>query len=160
MNQFSSIPAARYQQAQRQRTSQRDILPRVVKGRNIGSLIFVSEGATGATSLDNGVEAFAIPTTIQNKQRDIISNTYLAMYANSITGANLIPSGSNIDESQWQFSYNSYNLFTWENTYSFAKYVDTGWMYIRNISAGTTTVYFQIRTKYFSPFEDLTAGTA
>ena len=90
--------------SQRQRASQRDILPSAIKPRILGDVAASTTATVAATAaLNNGDQAVITITITHNREFDILSaETYLSLYQGSVTSANQLPGGSSVDESQWQ----------------------------------------------------------
>lgn len=137
------------------RLKSRQLLPTAVKSRNLSDIIFRGAAGTGSTTLNNGEDIVFTSTLSQNDEYQIIALPYISLYVGSIASANLLPGGSGVDESQWQVIPTLYNWDSWDlNEYPLDKEYSS--IYVRNISAGTQTVYIAVRHKYISPRESAT----
>src|SRR3990167_7536951 len=109
---------------QRQRISQRDILPTAIKGRSLSGFIFVSDVGTASTAMGNGDPAYITFTLTQDKEFEIFGENYISTYVRNITTANLLPGGSGVDESQWQVIGPFSSDHAW-NADSFPRHIET-----------------------------------
>ena len=136
--------------SQRIRASQRDVLPGAIKERHLGQ-IFSITGTTSFTSiatLGNGGEVNINFTFTHTKELDLlIVEPYLSIYIGTITGANRLPDGSGVTESEWIFTAPTFNFDEWDGSRFKAVYS----VYIRNVSAGASQVVAaRVRTKFIS----------
>lgn len=132
--------------------TQRNIRPAAVKSRNLADFVFRSGEASASTTLGNNDQAVVTFTADQNDSYPILGFPYIAIYVGSVAAANQLPGGSNIDESQWQVIGPFKDFESWDNNlYILDK--EYAKLYIRNVSAGSSTVYVFARWKYLSPRE-------
>jgi hypothetical protein len=151
---FDTLPVQNKRRPEliRGRITTREALPRNVKARNLGDVIFASETAQAQTTLSNGEQAVFTVNISQNTSYPLQGNIYIALYVGSVASANLLPGGASIDESQWQIIVRN-SLEDWENadTVLDKEYAS---VYVRNISAGAAqVVILRTKWKYFSPRE-------
>ncbi len=135
------------------RANQRTIIPSGIKNRNLGNFAASTTLlATASTALNNGDQAVFTITTSHDFGFDLLAaEVYIAMYVGAVAGANELPGGSGIDESQWQVigPYHSYSAWDGEKDSSTTR------VYVRNISAGASqTVTLRTVTKYLSNNEN------
>ncbi len=135
------------------RSSQRDILPTSVQSRNLDNFIFSSSVVQASLTLGNGDDIKIGLSLTQTREYEVFARTYIALYIGSITVDNELPGGSSVTESQWQIIGPKPDYQAWaDNNYSVSKEYDH--IYIRNISAGSVTVYIVAKTRYISPREN------
>ena len=122
------------------RLKNKNLLPTIVKNRNLGNIVLLSSISIGTATLSNTDEVvFAVTTSAKNGQR-IFCVPDISVYVGTVTAANQLPGGSSITESDWQIVFMGNDLNT---TDSFNTKTD---VYIRNISAGASQVV-TIRTQ-------------
>ena len=144
------------------RISQRDLLPGAVKNRSLGNVIRLQETGTASVTLNNGEDAILDLLIINNLDANLIVEPEFSLYQTSVAAANLIPFGSAITASQFQI-IGPWN--EWTGVESFAVDADEpipsfavlSHLYIRNISAGASTVIIaEVRDRYITNMDRTT----
>ena len=134
------------------RIRQRDILPTAVKSRSLEGFVFGTEAASASTSLANGERAVLTSQITQERTYELLGIPYITAYVGSVADANLLPGGSAVDEANWIVIPPYFPYYRWEDV-AFARHIETAQMVVRNISAGSVTVIFNIKWRYLSPRE-------
>ena len=127
------------------RISQRDIFPVAVKKRSLGNIIKVSNNLEASTTISNGEDAIFTLIFINNLDADVIGEPEFSLWKTSVSSANLIPNGSGIDMSQFQIMgpWNEWTEVLLTGGLigiAVPKLAIISRLYIRNISAGASTV--------------------
>lgn len=111
---------------------------------------FVVDSQTSTATIagfDNG-EQIVNQVSIENVSgRNVIAIVERALYVGSVAGANLLPGGSSIDESQFQIIGGNFSLLKYSQE-EVGPYELANHQYIRNISAGTISLIIQVRVRY------------
>jgi|SRR3989344_886868 len=136
------------------RLSQRRVLPSGIKSRNVSTFIYGTEGVSAETTLGNSQQAFITFSITQNNEYEIKGDVYVALYVDSIDEDNLLPGGSNVDETDWKVVGPYFDYRAWENA-GFPVFEDYVSLYVLNISAGTKDVLIYYKWKYVSPREGI-----
>jgi len=143
------------------RISQRDILPTAAKSRSLGNIIKLQSTGSVSTTLSNGDEAILDILIINNKDANIIVEPEISLYQTSVATANLIPFGSSVTASEFQI-IGPWNEWTGVEKFSdiaadeaIPYYSTLTHIYIRNISAGASTVILaRVRDRYITNQDD------
>lgn len=148
------------------RISQRDILPAAAKSRSFGDIIRIQDTGSASITLNNGEDAILDLLIINNKNANIIVEPEFSLYQTSVSEANLIPFGSNVDPSDYQI------IGPWNEWTGVERFTDIAadeeipafatltHMYIRNISAGaSTTILAYVRDRYITNLDTTTQST-
>ena len=148
------------------RVSQRDILPSAAKSRSLGNIIKLQDTGSASVTLNNGDDTILDILIINNKDANIIVEPEISLYQTSVAEANLIPFGASVDASEFQI------IGPWNEWTGVEKFTDIGadeeipsfatltHMYIRNISAGASTVILaRVRDRYITNQDDTTQTT-
>ena len=136
------------------RTSQRDILPAGVKGLGIGEIILERDTNSASATIGNNVQVLLTHTVSQKNNAKMFAVPDISIYLGSVATNNQLPGGSSVDESQWQVIGPWNDWGTTDNQNSKTK------VYVRNISAGSTTVLFRIKSRFFTNRQDATSASA
>lgn len=142
MTQQETIQPQSFAQRDRfKRVSQRDILPQAVKTRSLGDVIRRTAQAQGSQELDNGEQVVFEVETVSKAGVRVLAIPDISVYVGSATSANQLPGGSSIDESDWQF------IGPWQDLAATDGNTVNTIVYVRNISAGTSTVILQVKSR-------------
>ena len=98
-------------------------------------------------SFGNGDQIVNQITATNTSGKNILPIYERVVYVGSRTAANILPGGSAIVESQWQV-IGDFNSHVKTNGESVALNEIANWRYIRNISAGTVTLYIDVYLRY------------
>jgi len=145
------------------RIKPRDILPSAVKNRGLGNVINLFDTQEATTTLNNGDDAVLSLTIVNQRDAAMIAEPEFSLWEGSISSANLLPGGSNIDESQWQIigPWNEWTegaVIGLSGAFDVAIPEDTvvSKIYIRNISAGASTdAIARVRVRYLTNADDV-----
>lgn len=143
---FPTIPRVDYVQRQMVRATQRDILPAVIKNRNLNQNMIVSNPQTSfaSSTFTSGQTLRLTSTSTQVKSQPMVMEKYWSAYIGSVTQANnifngtastagLLIRGPVFDENRWDGN----------------KYVSTSTLIIENVSYGSITILAFAREKIF-----------
>ncbi len=141
------------------RLSQRDLLPSSIKNRGLGDVVRVSENAEASSTISNGEDTVFTLVFINQMDADMIAEPEFSLWKTSVSAANLIPNGSGIDMSQFQIvgPWNEWTevlLTDGAIDVAVPKFAIVSRIYIRNISAGASTVIVaRARVRYITNFD-------
>ena len=145
------------------RIKQRDILPTAVKNRSLGNVIKLQSTGSASSTLNNGDSAILDILIINNRNANIIVEPEISLYQTSVAEANLIPFGASITASEFQI-IGPWNEWTGVEGFTdiaadeaIPSYATLTHIYIRNISAGASTVILaRVRDRYITNQDDTT----
>lgn len=123
------------------RVSQRDYLPFSVKTRSLGDVIRRTSQASSSASLDNSEQVVFEIETVSALGVRVLAIPDITIYAGTVVAANQLPGGTSIDESQWQV------IGPWHDLLATDGNASNVIVYVRNISAGTTTVSLFVKSR-------------
>ena len=101
------------------RLKNRDILPAAIGSRYLSNFIFGSAEAQASTATSNGTQSTLTLNLNQPDGYELLGIVYTAIYVGSVSDANQLPSGSNIDETQWTVIGPFYDFDNWEDDPNF-----------------------------------------
>ena len=123
------------------RVSQREILPQVVRTHSLGDVIRRTAQASASSSINDGEQVVFTIQTLSKAGVRLLTIPDISVYIGSAVGANQLPGGSSIDESQWQV------IGPWQDLAASDGFDVITRVYVRNISAGTSTVILQVKSR-------------
>lgn len=129
------------------RVGQRSIMPQSVSVRAFSDVIKLSLTASGSTTLGNGEQVLFTNSLTQEQDARLMSIVDMSLYVGSLATSNQLPGGSSIDESDWQV------IGPW---YDFASSDGRNikvLLYVRNISAGSSTLLLRTQHRYIVDVE-------
>lgn len=130
-----------------QRYGQRNIFPQSVSVRAFNDVIKLSETGSASTSLGNGDQVVITNTLSQKYGARLLSFVDISVYVDSVATTSQLPGGTSIDESNWQVIGPWYD---WAATDGQNVKI---LLYIRNISAGSVTLYIRTQHRYIVDIE-------
>jgi len=134
------ILSQRPQNAQSVRITQRGIFPTAIKTRNLGNIIIsrpsdlIGDATSYSFTFGNGDQAVITATLETENNTKLLAILDSSLYVGSVTDANQLPTGSAINETQYQIIGPWYDWGSTDNKNVKVK------LYVLNISAGTVTV--------------------
>jgi len=134
------ILVERPRNAQSARLSQRGILPTAIKTRNLGNIIIsrpsdlIGDATSYSFTFGNGDQAVITATLETENNTKLLAILDSSLYVTSVADSNQLPSGSGVDETQYQIIGPWYDWGSTDNKNVKVK------LYVLNISAGTVTV--------------------
>ena len=108
----------------------------------------LSESTVASGDFGNGDQVVQQVKISNSKGRTILAIIERAIYAGTDNDATyLLPGGTNIDESQFQVIGNNFSILDTSGNSSDSDEL-VNHLYIRNISAGATNLYIDVRVRY------------
>lgn len=130
----------------RQRISQRDIIPSGVRSRQLGGRIFRTSLSTSSVDVANGgrnINEVRIDSSDDKRFHAIVER---ATYVDSVSAANLLPGGSGIDDSDFEWYPNIARVKLGGSLNDGNEMVDQ--LTIVNNSGAQVTLYFYVQVRY------------
>lgn len=108
----------------------------------------LSESTVDSSDFGNGDQVVNQVKVTNNNNKNIIAIIERTIYAGTDGDATyILPGGSNIDESQFQIIGNNFSIIDTSGSTTGINEL-TNHVYIRNISAGATTLYIDVYVRY------------
>ena len=155
MNTFETIQPQNFSQRDRfKRIGQREMSPAGVKSLKLGEIILERDTESASATIGNNVQVLLTHTISQQNNAKIFAVPDISIYLGSVVAANQLPGGSGVDESLWQVIGPWNDWGSTDNRNSKTK------LYVRNISAGSTLVIFEVKARYITNYQDATSTSA
>lgn len=109
--------------------------------RRLDGITVTTGTASGSATLANGDQAVYTITTSSDSGAKVNVGADVSLYVGSVAAANQLPGGSGIDESQWQV------IGPWNDLQATDSINHKVKVYVRNISAGSSTVILNTKSR-------------
>ncbi len=132
------------------RVKSRQLLPSIIKTRNLGDIITTSpsdalgKADTFSFTFGNGDQAVLTFTLSTKDHTKLFAVPNFTLYQDSVASANALPGGSSIDETEYQFIGPWHDWASTDNKNVKVK------LFILNISAGTVTIHGRVLWRYIA----------
>ncbi len=130
----------------RRRISQRNILPTSVKGRQMGDFIYRTAISASSTTVANGARNINQVRISNIDGKRIMAIVERATYVDSVAATNLLPGGSGIDDSDFEWYPNVARVKLGGDLNDGNEMVDQ--LTIVNNSGGQVTLFFYVQVRY------------
>jgi len=135
------------------RIGQRAVKPAAIKNISLGEVILERDTDSASATIGNNVQILLTHTISQANNAKMFAIPDISIYIGSVSANNQLPGGSAIDESEWQVIGPWNDWGTTDNKNSKTK------IYVRNISAGSSTVLFRVKSRFITNRQDSTSST-
>lgn len=129
------------------RLSQRDLAPSAVRQRNLLQPVSIGTLASGSFTCANNARSYISLTIASDLKAPILAGeVYMSIYQDSVDGANLVPGGSAITDTNYNFVGPFFDLYNWSgNDWEIQWAVS-----FVNQSGSSHTFYYKLQTKYLT----------